>query len=165
MSLTPKQSRFVDEYVVSLNATQAAIAAGYAEGSARVTGCRLLASVSIREALAERMLAIKNPDAMTLEEALVELSRLARADMGTYATWGPAGVALVASEQLPAGASVAVSEVNETVTDKSRNTRFKLHDKRGALESIVKIRQWQREQESLEQRVKSLEEKIMELGK
>ena len=40
--LTPKQDRFVQEYVIDLNATQAAIRAGYAKGSAHVAGCRLL---------------------------------------------------------------------------------------------------------------------------
>lgn len=38
MALTPKQARFVDEYLVDLNATQAAIRAGYSEKTAGATG-------------------------------------------------------------------------------------------------------------------------------
>lgn len=49
--LTPKQQRFKDEYLLDLNATQAAIRAGYAERSADVTGARLLANANVRAAI------------------------------------------------------------------------------------------------------------------
>ncbi len=39
MSLTPKQARFVEEYLIDLNATQAAIRAGYSAKTARAMGC------------------------------------------------------------------------------------------------------------------------------
>lgn len=49
--LTDKQMRFVEEYLVDLNATQAAIRAGYSEKAANREGCRLLSKVDIREAI------------------------------------------------------------------------------------------------------------------
>jgi phage terminase small subunit len=50
--LTPKQALFVKEYVVDLNATQAAIRAGYDPTKARYTSCRLLATnVNIQAAI------------------------------------------------------------------------------------------------------------------
>lgn len=52
-NLTPKQQRFVEEYLIDLNATQAAIRAGYSEKTANEQGSRLLANVSISEAIAE----------------------------------------------------------------------------------------------------------------
>lgn len=48
MALTPKQSRFVDEYLIDLNGTQAAIRAGYARSGARTEGARLLANADIQ---------------------------------------------------------------------------------------------------------------------
>ena len=45
--LTPKQTRFVDEYLVDLNATQAATRAGYSAKTANEQGSRLLAKVAI----------------------------------------------------------------------------------------------------------------------
>jgi phage terminase small subunit len=42
--MTPKQKRFVDEYLVDLNASAAAIRAGYEKRSAAGTVCRLLAA-------------------------------------------------------------------------------------------------------------------------
>lgn len=51
--LTPRQAAFVREYLVDLNATQAAIRAGYSEKTARSQGARLLADANIRQAVTE----------------------------------------------------------------------------------------------------------------
>ncbi|RSV15668.1 terminase small subunit [Sphingomonas sp. ABOLF] len=51
-SMTPKQQRFVEEYLIDLNATQAAIRAGYAPDSADVEGCRLLGNAKVAQAIA-----------------------------------------------------------------------------------------------------------------
>ena len=50
--MTAKQERFVAEYLIDLNATQAAIRAGYAEKGAAVEGSRLLAKPKIADAVA-----------------------------------------------------------------------------------------------------------------
>lgn len=52
-NLTPKQQRFVEEYLIDLNATQAAIRAGYSEKTARSIGQRLLTNVDIQKAIEE----------------------------------------------------------------------------------------------------------------
>jgi len=49
--LNPKQLRFVDEYLVDLNATQAAIRAGYSPKTAKVQGSRLLTHAIISKAI------------------------------------------------------------------------------------------------------------------
>ena len=51
--LTPKQQRFVDEYLIDLNATQAAIRAGYSPKTANEQGAQNLAKLSIAEAIKE----------------------------------------------------------------------------------------------------------------
>lgn len=53
MSLTAKQEQFCKEYLIDLNATQAAIRAGYSKNCADVIGCENLAKPSIQERLAE----------------------------------------------------------------------------------------------------------------
>ena len=50
--LTPKQQRFVEEYLVDLNATQAAVRAGYSAKTADQQGSRLLANVKVSDAVA-----------------------------------------------------------------------------------------------------------------
>lgn len=52
-ALTPKQQRFIEEYPVDLNATQAAIRAGYSKKTAQEQGSRLLSNVMVAEAIAE----------------------------------------------------------------------------------------------------------------
>ncbi len=49
--MTPKQERFVQEYLIDLNATQAAIRAGYSKKTANPQAARLLAKVSIKQAI------------------------------------------------------------------------------------------------------------------
>lgn len=53
--MTAKQQRFCDEYIISLNATQAAIKAGYAENRAGEQGYQLLQKTTIKNYLSERM--------------------------------------------------------------------------------------------------------------
>lgn len=58
MALTPKQVRFVDEYLIDLNATQAYIRAGYAPKDAHVSSSQLLANPSIQALVAEKQRAL-----------------------------------------------------------------------------------------------------------
>ncbi len=53
MALTDKQRRFVDEYLIDLNATQAAIRAGYSPKTAKSQGQRLLTNADIANAIFE----------------------------------------------------------------------------------------------------------------
>lgn len=77
--LTAKQRRFVDEYIThNLNATKAALAAGYSEATAYSQGSRLLKNVEIRAAI-EGHLAVAG---MRAQEVLLRLTEHARADIG-----------------------------------------------------------------------------------
>jgi len=49
--LTPRQALFVAEYLKDLNATQAALRAGYSESTARAQGSRLLVNADIQAAI------------------------------------------------------------------------------------------------------------------
>ena len=53
MPLTPKQESFVEEYLIDLNATQAAIRSGYSEKTANEQGSRLLANVKVAAEVAK----------------------------------------------------------------------------------------------------------------
>ncbi|MCU4500887.1 MULTISPECIES: terminase small subunit [Acinetobacter] len=54
-NLTPKQQRFVEEYLIDLNATQAAIRAGYSEKTANEIGAENLAKPSIAKAIQDAL--------------------------------------------------------------------------------------------------------------
>ncbi len=51
--MTPKQEAFVREYLIDLNGTQAAIRAGYSPATANEQASRMLANVSVAEAVAK----------------------------------------------------------------------------------------------------------------
>lgn len=53
--MTPKQKQFVKEYLIDLNATQAATRAGYSAKTANEQGARLLANVSVAQAVQKGM--------------------------------------------------------------------------------------------------------------
>lgn len=82
MALNPNQARFVEEYLVDLNATQAAIRAGYSERSAHVTGTRLLANAKVREAVDEAKRARAERVEVKQDTVLRELLRIATVDIG-----------------------------------------------------------------------------------
>ena len=78
--LTLRHERFLDEYMIDLNATQAAIRAGYKARSAGVTGCRLLKNANVRAALNRKMAARARRLRIKQEEILTSLSEIAFAD-------------------------------------------------------------------------------------
>lgn len=78
--LTPKQQRFVDEYMVDLNATQAAIRAGYSAHTAGEQGCQLLAKLNIQAAISIARKAQQERTGITADRVLTEIALVAFAD-------------------------------------------------------------------------------------
>lgn len=77
--MTPKQKRFVQEYLVDLNATQAAIRAGYKEKNARVVAAKNMARADLQAAIAEGMGELARRTEITQGEVLAELKQIALA--------------------------------------------------------------------------------------
>lgn len=80
MALTDKQRRFAGEYLVDLNATQAAIRAGYSAKTAMQQGERLLRNVEIASAIAEAQHARSERTQITADRVLKELAAMALYD-------------------------------------------------------------------------------------
>jgi len=80
MSLTPKQRRFVNEYCVDENATQAYIRAGYAEEGAGQAAHKLLKNAEIQEAIAERMEELAVAASITPEWVVGQWAKIAQAN-------------------------------------------------------------------------------------
>ncbi len=75
--LTDKQKRFVEEYLVDLNATQAAIRAGHSVKTAGSIGCENLTKPKIQQAIAERMAQRSKSTGVSQERVIQELSKIA----------------------------------------------------------------------------------------
>lgn len=80
--LTPKQARFVEEYLVDLNATQAAIRAGYSENTAAVIGCENLMKPNIRQAIEAAQHKRSERVELTQDEVVRDLRELRDICMG-----------------------------------------------------------------------------------
>lgn len=75
--LTSKQSKFIDEYMIDLNATQAAIRAGYSKDTAKDIGCQNLAKVYIAEEIENRQKILQEKTGITTERVLAEYAKIA----------------------------------------------------------------------------------------
>ena len=78
--MTPKQEAFVREYLVDLNATQAAIRAGYSAKTAEWQGPQLLGKTHVREAVDAAMKARGERTQVTADAVLLEIQSLAMVD-------------------------------------------------------------------------------------
>lgn len=75
--LTDKQRRFVDEYMVDRNATQAAIRAGFSAKTAYSAGSRLLRNVEVAADLGQRCSAVARRTEVTVERIVQEYAAIA----------------------------------------------------------------------------------------
>lgn len=138
MALNLRQQRFVAEYLKDPNATQAAIRAGYSKNGAEVTGCKLLKVAKVRDAIAKVQAQTAEKAGVTAERIVQEYAHIAFSDFRKFAKWGPGGVKLVDSESLTEEDARCIAEVSETTSKDGGTIRFKLHDKKGALDSLAK---------------------------
>lgn len=86
MKLTEKQKLFCDEYIISLNATQAAIKAGYAEKTAYAIGAENLKKPKIQSYISERMEQKESSLIATQDEVLQYLTSVLRGESQTTDT-------------------------------------------------------------------------------
>jgi phage terminase small subunit len=77
MALTEKQKQFVEEYLIDLNATQAAIRAGYSAKTADQQGSRMLTNVKVQQAIAERMAERSKRTGVNQDRVVLELAKIA----------------------------------------------------------------------------------------
>lgn len=149
MALNDKQRRFVGEYLIDLNATQAAIRAGYSEKTAGQQAFDLLKKPEIQESISSSMKAREDRTEITQDRVLRELAKIGFADIRKAVKWGADlpvvnpdtgevlianGVILVSSEQLDDDTAAAVSEISQT----AQGVKIKMHDKKAALVDIGK---------------------------
>lgn len=160
--MTPKQQRFVEEYLVDLNATQAAIRAGYSARTAEKIGSENIRKPEIAKAIGEAQRRRSKRTEITQDRVLKELARVGFANLTDVVSWGTKEVAIgydddgkklppadigdavvvlrelapyvdaIESADLKGAAKAAVAEVALT----KDGLKLKMHDKVGALTQI-----------------------------
>ncbi len=136
--LTGKQRKFVSEYLIHLNATRAAIGAGYSPRSAADIGYTLLRRHgAVMAAIAQAMEERAQRTQVTTDRIVKELARIAFADIRSFAQWGPDGIGLRPLAEISDDDAAAVAEIYGPGAAGGR-PKLKLHDKKAALELLAR---------------------------
>lgn len=141
MSLTPKQQRFVDEYLIDLNAAGAARRAGYSERTADRQGHENLRKPEIAAAIAAAQQTRAARVGLTSDDVLRELAILGQSSVWNYAIDDYGQVTLTSS--VPPEAIRAVASIKRKIKHQGAGrveyeTEIKLWDKNSALEKAGK---------------------------
>ena len=78
--MTKKQKQFVDEYLIDLNATQAAVRAGYSPKTAKAAGNRLLTFVDVKSYIQEQLEIIHTERTADAQEVIEYLTSVMRGE-------------------------------------------------------------------------------------
>ena len=136
--LNRRQQLFCEEYVIDLNATKAAVKAGYSEKTAYSQGHELLKKPEIKEYIASLIDLRREVTRVTQERVLREFARLAFGDRRKTASWGWLGLDLKNSDDLTEDEAAMISEIREKRGPNGVSIEVKYYDKIKALEALGK---------------------------
>lgn len=140
--LTPKQQKFVAEYLIDLNATQAAIRAGYSAKTAKEQAARLLTNANIAAELEKRRGKIEKKLEISQEQIIAELAAIALSNGADYAKVIGDGVSsyveFTPTDQLDPMKLKAIASIEES----QNGMKVKTHDKLRAIELLGKFMDW-----------------------
>ena len=133
--LTPKQAKFVNEYLIDNNATQAAIRAGYSSSTARQIGAENLTKPVIESAIETALNAQAERTQITADRVLAEIAKLAFYNPQDFI--GEDGQPKKIDE-LDADAAAAIKEIEVSQVSGMTISKLKLADKGQNLERLGK---------------------------
>lgn len=137
--MTEKNKRFIEEFLIDLNGTQAAIRAGYSAKTANEQAARLLANVSIQQEISKAMAERSRRTGINQDRVLQELAKIALVNTRDVIDFEDASVLETASEDdLAAIASVKVKTIPGKGGELGIEREVKLYDKLRALEMLGK---------------------------
>lgn len=132
MALTEKQKRFVAEYLVDLNATQAAIRAGYSAKTADRIGPELLGKTCVSEAIQKAVLDRQQRTEITQDMVIRELASIGFARATDFVHVRDGRVIIDDTDDLTDAQKGAIAGIKEG----KFGIEVKLHDKVRALEKL-----------------------------
>lgn len=133
--LSPRQQRFVEEYIIDLNATQAARRAGYSQKNAKVSGSTQLSKPNIQKAIAKATAARSQRTAITADRVVRELARIAFGDprklLNDDGTLKPL-------HELDDDTAATISSFEMTELGEAKLSKAKVWDKNAALDKLMR---------------------------
>lgn len=136
--LTPKQAQFVAEYLIDLNATQAAIRAGYSMKTADSIGLQLLRKTQVASAIEKAQKDRARRVEITQDSVLKEIARIAFVDPSEIFRIRSGRLVIADTEEMSEDVRRALASVTETTTKDGRNIRVQLASKLDALQLLGK---------------------------
>lgn len=141
--LTDKQLRFCEEYLVDLNATKAAIRAGYSEESAGSIGHENLKKPDVQEYISRRQKELQEATGITQKRVLEEYAKVAFLDIRKYYTVDGALKPIRELDDDAAGALAGVEVYEEKTGEEDveatgSTKKIKTYDKVKALDSLAR---------------------------
>ncbi len=135
MSLTDKRHKFVEAYVgpARLNATKAALLAGYAESGAGTEGSRLLQNAAVRDAIAKRL----KEFSISTEEATERMAGWSRGGFGAFLD--EEGYIDLTTPEAQANLHL-IKKIKRSHNKYGENIELELHDPKDANKEILKMR-------------------------
>ena len=142
MALTAKQQRFCEEYLIDLNATQAAIRAGYSVKTATIIGHENLTKPNISNLIKDKQAEIAERNKLKADDVIQELRALGFWSINDFIGEGNV-INDVSTQPREINKPVAGLKVKETfttmgrgedaITERTVTTELKMADKRAAL--------------------------------
>jgi len=136
--LTEKQRRFVDEYLIDLNATQAAIRAGYSVKTADKQGYQLLEKTRVAEAISEKMAERSRRTGVNQDRVVMELAKIAFVNAADVIDSDDATIKAGATADDTAAIQSVKVKVIPTKEGEGVEREIRLNDKLKALELLGK---------------------------
>lgn len=133
--MTQKQKRFIEEYLIDLNATQAAIRAGYSSATAKDIGCENLAKPNIRAQIDRVMAERSKRTGVNAERVIQELAKIAFVNAAEVID---PKTATVKEDALPEDTAAIQSVKVKTFGEDGLEREIKMADKIKALELLGK---------------------------
>lgn len=130
--LTAKQQRFCDEYLIDLNATQAAIRAGYSPRTAEQAASRLLTIVKVSDEIAREMAERSKRTGINQDRVVKELAKLAFVNIADVVDLENATVRMSATDEDLA----CIQSVKIKPSEFGTEREIKLYDKKASLELL-----------------------------
>jgi phage terminase small subunit len=143
MPLTPRQQRFVEEYLIDIDARAAARRAGFSSGS-RNYPSRLMRNPGIARAIAQAMAERAKRTGITRERVLAEYARIAFVDLSHLADWDADGAVLLDAALMSEDAAAAIAAIRELpsaeeATGEPPPLKVSVFDKMRALEALARL--------------------------
>lgn len=132
--MTDKQKRFVEEYLIDLNATQAAIRAGYSPANADTIGYQQLQKTPVKNAIAQAQAERSKRTGVSQDRIIRELAKIAFSNLPDIVDPFDGSVIATADRDDLA----CIQSIKVKTTEGSTEREVKLADKMRALELLGK---------------------------